>query len=281
MTLLISADGFADAARLTMELVDQKPHFAQSFTQGLIVNGDEITESSGLYGQSVLVRYSAKDNHLIKKLALADNYFAEGTTQVGDKLYLLTWKEQKVFIINAETFTVETTLPYDGEGWGITYDGKNLITSSGSDQLVFRDPHTFKVVRSVTVHEGERRWNQINELEFSQGYVWANVWQDTVILAIDPKNGEVKGKLDLSDLVAKNNHTPYSSVLNGIAYDAQAKAFWITGKLWPNRYLVKMIWPQSTAKSPSIPTQSPARNNPKIKAANTSAEARAPSKQTQ
>lgn len=243
--LLIAFSGtfaYANPATLTPVILDTKPHLEGTFTQGLTFENGELTETSGLYGKSYVVRYNVENNRVAQKMTLPRTYFAEGITQVGNKLYMLTWKEEKLFVLRAYSFEFVETLSYSGEGWGITHDGTHFITSDGSSNLVFRDFNSFTPVRAVSVYEGAKRWDKLNELEFAHGLVWANVWHTPVILAIDPATGEVVGKADLSELTSENNHSPGKSVLNGIAYDDSSNAFWVTGKLWPNRYLIHFIW---------------------------------------
>lgn len=251
----LSAVSFAKPARLDPIILDTKPHLEGAFTQGLIVENGEITETSGLYGKSYVVRYDAETNRISQKMTLPRAYFAEGITQVGSNLYMLTWKAGKLFVLRAYSFEFVDTKNYTGEGWGITYDGRHLVTSDGSSLLAFRDVDTFEVERTISVHEGARSWGQLNELEFAHGLIWANVWRSSVILAIDPADGEVVGKADLSKLVEKNNHTPDTSVLNGIAYDESSNAFWITGKLWPERYLVHFIWHKPLPQTRAVPVE--------------------------
>lgn len=233
---------YGKAAKLEPIILDEKPHIQGSFTQGLLVDNGEITETSGGYGESYVVRYDIKTNRIQQKMTLPRSYFAEGITQVGNKLYMLTWKEGKLFVLRAYSFEFVDTLNYSGQGWGIAYNGTHFVTSDGSSRLAFRDFNTFEVQYTLGVYEGAKSWSQLNELEFAQGLIWANVFQSSVILAIDPLTGKVVGKADLSELVKENNHTPGESVLNGIAYDENADGFWVTGKLWPKRYLLHFLW---------------------------------------
>lgn len=258
MIMLVSATfsplAHSKTAKLEPIILDEKPHIQGSFTQGLLVDNGEITETSGGYGESYVVRYDVKNNRILQKMTLPRSYFAEGITQVGNKLYMLTWKEGKLFVLRAYSFEFVDTLNYTGEGWGIAYDGTHFITSDGSSRLAFRDFNTFEVQYTLGVYEGAKSWSQLNELEFAQGLLWANVFQSSVILAIDPLTGQVVGKADMSELVKENNHTPGESVLNGIAYDESANGYWITGKLWPKRYLVHFIWNKPMVVPPPAPT---------------------------
>lgn len=230
-------------AQLTYEILDTKPHGPDVYTQGLVINGGVITETSGLYAKSFLKQYDAETDQVLKRIALPRDIFAEGITLFDGRFYMLTWHSEKALVFNGETLEQEDVLSYTGEGWGITHDGRHLITSNGTDMLTFRNPGDFSVVKVLKVNDGTRVWNQLNELEYAEGYIWANVWQTTFVLAINPSDGSVKAIANLSELDRINNRYPGDSVLNGIAYDPTKKAYWITGKLWPNRYLVHFSLP--------------------------------------
>ncbi len=231
--------------KITYEIVAIHPHDPNIFTQGLVIDGDVITETSGLYAKSFLVQYNAFSGEILRQTNLPREIFAEGITRFNDQFFMLTWQEQTAFVFNAKTLAFEKTLAYTGEGWGITHNGEYLITSDGSSNLSFRDAADFSVIKTLQVKDAGRSWDKLNELEFAEQRLWANVWQTPFILAINPESGEVEGVVDLAELDRINNHAPSQSVLNGIAYDAERQAYWITGKWWPNRYLVRFIWPQA------------------------------------
>lgn len=235
----------ATPQKLTYEILETHPHDPRIFTQGLVIDGDVITETSGLYAKSFLLQYHAESGEIVQRIDLPRNIFAEGITKFEDRFYMLTWHAEKAFVFDAETLDQETVLEYSGEGWGITHDGRELITSNGSDTLSFRNPTDFAVVKTLQVKDAKGSWNQLNELEYAEGHIWANVWQTPLILAISPESGQVEGVLDLAELDRINNHSPGQSVLNGIAYDPARHAFWITGKWWPNRYLIRLQWPDT------------------------------------
>lgn len=224
------------------EILEVYPHDPDIFTQGLIIDGDVITETSGLYAKSFLVQYNAISGELLRRVDLPADIFAEGITQFENRLYMLTWHAGKAFIFNAGTLAREGTFSYSGEGWGITHDGEQFITSNGSNTLSFRNPTDFSVVRTLQIEDAQRAWDQLNELEYAEHRIWANVWQTPIILAINPETGQVEGTVDMSELDRANNSSPGQSVLNGIAYDHKRDAYWITGKWWPNRYLVRFDW---------------------------------------
>lgn len=229
--------------KIAYEILAVYPHDTNTFTQGLVINGDVITETSGLYAKSFLVQYNALSNEILRGQILPRDIFAEGITELNGRFYVLTWHAEKAFVFNAQTLVQEQTLTYTGEGWGITHDGEHLITSDGSNVISFRTPEDFSVVKTLQVGDGTRTWNQLNELEFAEQRIWANVWQTPLLLAINPASGQVEAIVDMAELDRINNHMPGHSVLNGIAYDPERQAYWITGKLWPNRYLVRFNWP--------------------------------------
>lgn len=228
--------------KIQYDIVATYPHDTETFTQGLIIKDDVITETSGLYAKSFLVQYHAFSGEIFRREALPGDIFAEGITQFDDQLIMLTWHAGKAFVFDAQTLTHQNTWEYLGEGWGITHNDEHLITSNGSNTLSFRSAEDFSVIKTLQVKDGERSWDQLNELEFSEQYIWANVWRSPLILAINPQTGLVEGTVDLTELDRINNHAPGQSVLNGIAYDPKRDAYWITGKLWPNRYLVRFKW---------------------------------------
>ncbi len=251
MLLTIDSRAGGSPVQLDYEVVATREHDTAIFTQGLILRDGLITETSGLYGKSFLVQYRVDSGEVVQRLALPRAIFAEGITEFNGWLYMLTWQAGQAYVFDAQTLRQEAVLPLAGEGWGITHDGRQLITSDGSATLSVRDPTTFAVVRTLQVRDGRQPWSQLNELEYAREIIWANVWQSPKILAISPADGAVTGVVDLTHLVSPNDKFPGRSVLNGIAYDAQQDAFWITGKWWPKRYLVKFIWPADTAQASS------------------------------
>ena len=220
------------------EVLDTRPHDTTSFTQGLELFDRLMYESSGLYGKSRVRKYNPGNDTTLTEVPLADEYFAEGLTILNDELFLLTWKAGKLFVLNPDDLSTERELSYEGEGWGLANDGKHLIMSDGSDTIYFRNPATFEIEREIKVYSQQHSVRRINELEYAQGYIWANIWFSSLIVKIDPGTGELVSFYDMQDLV-KKHATSNNRVLNGIAYDADKKAFWITGKLWSMRYLVR------------------------------------------
>jgi glutaminyl-peptide cyclotransferase len=217
---------------ITPKIKQTQKHNEKSFTQGWIKDGDVFYESSGLYGRSFVQRYS-KNN--ITTANLPRRYFAEGLTLFNNKIYLLTWKEETLLILDKNTLKITDTLAYSGEGWGLTHNHSQLIMSNGSANLLFRHATDFTIARRISVSLPL----QLNELEYVDGIIWANDWGKDDIYAINSKNGCLLAKMNLSQL-RKNTVKPDNrNVLNGIAYDTLEKGIWITGKYWPTRYLIE------------------------------------------
>lgn len=222
----------------TVEQVRSYPHDSTAFTQGLLWRNGRLYESTGRYEQSTLRLVELETGRVIRRVALGRQYFAEGLAAVGDSLYQLTWKEGVAFVWDPETLTEIGKLQYSGEGWGLTSDGRRLIVSDGSSYLTFVDPRTFQVDTTLRVMDGARPVDQLNELEWVRGEIWANVWHTTRIARIDPATGRVKGWLELSALIPPV--TDQEAVLNGIAYDEAADRLLVTGKLWPRLFEIRV-----------------------------------------
>ncbi len=198
-----------------------------------------IYESSGLYGKSRVRKYRPENDKALRETSFSEKYFAEGLTLLSDDLFVLTWRENTLFVLNPDDLSIKRELSYKGPGWGLANNGKHLIMSDGSDKITFRDPESFKALREITITSKQHSVRRINELEYAEGFIWANIWRSTYIVKINPISGELVNFYDLSDLVEKHTSGNDERVLNGIAYDQNKRAFWITGKLWSARYLVK------------------------------------------
>jgi glutamine cyclotransferase len=222
----------------SVEQVRSYPHDSTAFTQGLVWRGDRLYESTGRYGQSSLRLVELETGTVLQKVDLGQQYFAEGLAAVGDSLYQLTWKEGVAFIWDPATLRKINQVAYSGEGWGLTSDGQRLIVSDGSSYLSFVDPVTFALDTTLRVTDGGRPVDQLNELEWVKGEVWANVWHTQRIARIDPRTGRVKGWLDLTPLIPAVSDP--EAVLNGIAYDPDADRLLVTGKLWPRLYEIRV-----------------------------------------
>ena len=217
------------------------PHDERAYTQGLFIHNGFLYESTGQKGASSLRKIDFKQGRVLQSVALPRQYFGEGACFHNDRIYQLTWEEQTCFVYDAATLKQMGTLSYRGEGWGLTSDSTHLIMSDGSSTLFFRDPETFAVIRTVTVMNGQREVRWLNELEYIEGEVWANVYTTDEIVRIDPVTGKVTGIIDLTGLLARQFQTPRTEVLNGIAYDADNKHIYVTGKYWAKMYRITLV----------------------------------------
>lgn len=228
------------ARQVSYEVVNSYPHDPASFTQGLLWHGGGFYESTGQYGQSKLRRLEFPSGKVLKEVNLTPDLFGEGLALVEGRLIQLTWTSHRGFVYDLDTFRLLQEFRYDTEGWGLTYNGKNLVLSDGSSDLFFLDPQTFKVIRKLAVRMNGQPILELNELEFIDGEIWANVWQTDLILRIDPTTGQVTSFLDLKGILAPSDKTGREDVLNGIAYDAEHKRIFVTGKLWPRIFEIRV-----------------------------------------
>lgn len=216
------------------------PHDANAFTQGLIYLDGHLYESTGLNGRSSLRMEELATGRVLQKYDLPRQYFGEGLTEWGSSLIQLTWQAHKGFVYDRFSFKVQGTFFYEGEGWGLTHDSTNLIMSDGTPYLRFLDPKSFREVRRLHItDEAGREVQDLNELEFVHGEVFANIWQTDKIARISPRTGKVLGWLDLSGIIDKNELRSPDAVLNGIAYDTKENRLFVTGKLWPKLFEIK------------------------------------------
>lgn len=234
--------GLASAVfALDYEVVDVYPHDQQGFTQGLLYHSGYVYESTGLKGHSSLRQVNLKTGEVLQKLNLSRDYFAEGIAVVGDRILQLTWRSQVGFVYSVDDFKPLSTFRYDTEGWGLTYDGQRLIMTDGSANLYFLDPETFEKLATVAVSDAGRPVGKLNELEYIDGLIYANIFQTNRIAIIDPASGRVIDSLDLGVLVeAEIALTKSAGVLNGIAYDAQNNTMLVTGKNWRRLYAISL-----------------------------------------
>jgi len=237
-TAPIAADG--RAPQVPYEVVNSYPHDPTSFTQGLLWYDGGFYESTGLNGQSKLRRLEFPTGKVLKEVALPADLFGEGLAMVDTRLIQLTWTTHRGFVYDRDSFRFLQEFRYDTEGWGLTYDGTNLILSDGSSDLFYLDPQTFKPVKKLAVTRNGQPIRELNELEFIEGEIWSNVWQTDLILRIDPATGRVTSFLNLRGILAPSDRKGSEDVLNGIAYDAARKRIFITGKLWPRIFEIKL-----------------------------------------
>ena len=228
--------------QLQLSLVATHPHDARAFCQGLEFYKGELFESTGHYGQSTLRRVEIATGKPLQHISLARQYFGEGITLFNDKIYQLTWQEKTCFVYDRETFRQEKTFSYPGEGWGLTNDGTHLIMSDGTSRIRFLNPENFQLVRTIDVRENNKRVTQINELEYIRGEIWANMLGSKYIVRINPTDGRVIGWINCTNFFPKEipPNDP-ERVLNGIAWDAENKRIYITGKDWPVLYELLLV----------------------------------------
>ncbi len=234
------------------KVVHTYPHDPHSFTQGLIFVDGHLYESAGEYGQSSLRMVDLETGKILQQQPIAKEYFAEGLTTWGSTLIQLTWQEHRAFVYDRFSFRLLKTLNYPWEGWGLTSDSKELILSDGTADLHFLDPSTMHELRRLTVKDHGKAITELNELELVHGEIYANVWHSDRIARISPKTGAVLGWIDLTGLLPANLHSSPEAVLNGIAYDAAHDRLFVTGKLWPRLYEIRVT---GAGKRPS-----PSRN---------------------
>lgn len=221
-----------DVATWVPRVVARYPHDPNAFTQGLVFHDGYLYESTGRNGESSLRMVDLTTGRVERLQPLDERYFGEGLSLLGDRLYQLTWQSHTGFVYRLSDFRLIERFGYTGEGWGLTEDGERLILSDGTATLRFLDPESFDVLDSVTVMDGDMPVTDLNELEYIDGEVWANIWYDDRVVRIDPDDGRVLGWIDLSALYPAEQR-PSEAVVNGIAYDAQSDRIFVTGKLWP------------------------------------------------
>ena len=222
------------------EITAKYKHDPSAFTQGLLYEDGFFYESTGLRGQSTLRKVRAETGQVIQRHDLAAPYFAEGLALLDGKLYQLTYQENTLFVYDAGNLRQLAELRYEGEGWGLTHDGKRLIMSNGTEELTFRDPERFHVKRRVRVREKGRPVDELNELEYIDGEVWANIWRSKRIVRIDPGNGRVTGRIDLRRIPPREDRTGEEDYLNGIATDPKSGRIFVTGKRYAFVYEITL-----------------------------------------
>jgi glutaminyl-peptide cyclotransferase len=225
---------------ISYSIIGTYPHDTSSFTQGLAVYNGQLYEGTGNYGVSKLKKINLKTGATEKEVALDKKYFGEGIAILNDTIYQLTWKENVVLVYTLKDFKKVKELPINTEGWGITTDGKELIVSNGTSNLYYYEPASFRLLRTQSVTEDGSLAFNLNELEYIDGFIYANQWQQPYIFKIDPSSGQIKGKADLNEVWQRAKiKNPMADVPNGIAYDTAAKKVYITGKWWPELYEIQ------------------------------------------
>jgi glutamine cyclotransferase len=223
-----------------LDVLAEYPHDVTSYTQGLFFHDGQMYESTGQFGESTFRKVDMVSGEALERLDFSDEYFVEGSVMFADNLYILTWTNRKAFIYDAATLKYKSTWSYPREGWGITTDGKRLIASDGSANLYFMDKN-FAPEKKITVTLEGRPVRFLNELEYIDGKIWANVYTTDTIVIINPKDGKVEGLIDCTGLLPKKLRKPSTDVLNGIAHDSRNGKIYLTGKNWPKLYEIGLI----------------------------------------
>jgi glutamine cyclotransferase len=239
-------DTVADAAPPdhmdSYQIVHVYPHDADAFTQGLVYLDGKLYESTGRNGRSSLRMVDLSTGRVLQRYDLPVEYFGEGLTNWGSDLVQVTWKTGTGFVYDQFSFALRRTFHYEGEGWGLTHDEKALILSDGSPTVRFLDPTSFREIKRISVHDGTGHpVMNLNELEYIHGEIYANIWQTDKIVRVAPQTGRVLGWIDLTGLMDKRELAESDAVLNGIAYDAKGDRLFVTGKLWPKLFEIRVV----------------------------------------
>lgn len=249
----VNSTSIAEPKTISYSVLNAYEHDTAAFTQGLEMYNGQLYESTGLQKRSSLRKVDLKSGKVLLKKAIDTPYFAEGITILNDTIYQLTWSNKVVFLYRLKDLAPIGRIPWNGEGWGITNDGKNLYISDGSDKIYIVRPGDLKLQRVLSVQDNSGPVNNLNELEFINGHIFANRWQYNYIVQINPSNGQVTGKIDMTDFLSKNSKTDITyltkpgstgdqmgGVLNGIAWDSASGRMLVTGKLWPYIFELKV-----------------------------------------
>jgi glutaminyl-peptide cyclotransferase len=231
-----SAPGGAAA----VEVIGRFPHDRGAYTQGLVIHNGVLYEGTGLVGESGLREVDLETGEVLRRVDLTDDRFGEGIAVVGNRIYQLTWQDEIGFIYDRQSFALLDSFSYSGEGWGLTYDGQALIMSDGSATLRYMDPADFSEIRTLQVTDRGAPLTNLNELEYIEGEIWANVYQSDYIVRIDPSTGEVSAWIDLRGLLPQAERGGGVDVLNGIAWDSAGRRVFVTGKRWPWLYHIEV-----------------------------------------
>jgi glutamine cyclotransferase len=223
------------------QIVNTYPHDPKAFSQGLVFADGFLYEGTGLYGASTVRQVELESGKVRKYVPLDSRFFGEGITIFADEIIQLTWQKGVAVVYDKQSFKPKGHFRYSGEGWGITTDGKQLIMSDGSPTLRFLDPKTYRVVKQLTVRSGNVPVRDLNELEYVEGEIYANVWGSDRVARISPDTGQVLRWIDLAGLLKRGERRNVNAVLNGIAYDPQAKRLFVTGKLWPKLFEIRVV----------------------------------------
>jgi glutaminyl-peptide cyclotransferase len=238
----LSAPAPAEVRKLAIKVLAVYPHDPGAFTQGLLVSEGHFFESTGLNGNSSIRKVEMPGGRVLLRRALDARHFGEGLALVDRRLIQLTWKSGIAFVYDRDSLEPIGEFGFNGEGWGLTYDGNQLIMSDGSPRLTFRDPDDFRWQATLEIKEHGNALANLNELEYVEGQIYANVWGEERIVRIDARTGEVNASIDAARLLPANERKRVD-VLNGIAWDSATKSFWLTGKFWPKMFQVVFVEP--------------------------------------
>lgn len=227
--------------RLGYRIVNEFPHDERAFSQGLLFDDGVLYESTGRLGESTLRRLNVETGEILEMTRLPDDFFGEGIAVIGNRIYQLTWQNRVVIVYDKSTLAEVERIPFSGEGWGLAYDGQRLIVSDGSATLRFVDPLTMKTESMLDVRLDGRRAHDLNELEYIDGHIFANVWHKDLIYKISPTTGNVVAVIDLSGLLGSTVLPDREGVLNGIAFDPAGGRLFVTGKLWPRLFEIELV----------------------------------------
>ncbi len=230
----------AGVRRYKVRVVKEYPHDESSYTQGLFFHDGKFYESTGQYGSSTFRQVDLATGKAVRKLDFDGKYFVEGSSILDGNLYILTWESRVAFVYDASTLEYKSTVRYPREGWGLTTDGKSLIASDGSSNLFFLDKD-LKVTKTLKVKINGRPMNSLNELEYIDGKIWANVYMTDMIVIINPSNGNVEASVDCTGLLPRQLRTGQTDVLNGIARDPRTGKIYLTGKCWKRLYEIELV----------------------------------------
>lgn len=238
--MCLSSCADAKVRQYKVKVVKEYAHDETSYTQGLFFLNGEMIETTGQWGESTLRKVDLQTGKAVKRFDFDRKYFVEGSVELGGDIFILTWKNKVAFIYDAKTMEYKSTWSYPREGWGLTTDGKNLIASDGSSRLFYMD-RNFKQQKVVNVTMDGRPVKMLNELEWIDGKIWANVYLTDMILIINPDNGVVEATVDCTGLLPANLKDEYTDVLNGIAYNPETGKTYITGKYWKRLYEITLV----------------------------------------
>jgi glutamine cyclotransferase len=224
----------------TYEVIKVYPHDAKAFTQGLVFENGFFYEATGLKGESTIRKVQLSSGEPIQSYTIDPKVFGEGITIFKDKIIQLSWQDNLGFVYDKKTFQLIEKFSYPTEGWGITNDGKNLIMSDGSNRIFFLESQSYSEIGRIEVYDNKGPVEELNELEYIDGEIYANIWRTDKIARIDPKSGKVLAYIDLSKILPSKDYKPETDVLNGIAYDVEGKRLFVTGKKWPKLFEIKL-----------------------------------------